>query len=157
MKELVLAGGCFWGIDEFYRRKKGVVNTESGYANCRRENPSYEQVCTGMTGCAEAVRIEYDETVIQTEEIVDLLFSVIDPRAINRQGPDVGTQYRSGLYYSDATQKEIFEAAVKRLEEKSDQPIATEVLPLENFFPAEDYHQKYLVKNPSGYCHIPLD
>lgn len=157
MKEIVLAGGCFWGVEEFFARRDGVVETEVGYANCREDNPTYERVCSQITGCTEAVRVVFDEKAIAMETLLDAFFSVIDPTVKNRQGPDIGSQYRTGLYYTDAEQAAAFRQAVKRVAKTVDKPIVTEVLPLENFYPAEAYHQRYLKKNPGGYCHIPLD
>lgn len=157
MKEIVVAGGCFWGVDAFFARRDGVTQTEAGYANCNEDNPSYERVCTQITGCTEAVRIVYDEKKAELSDLLDAFFRVIDPTVKNRQGPDIGSQYRTGLYYTDEQQKEAFEQAVKRAQPAYNRPIVTEVLPLENFWPAESYHQDYLKKNPGGYCHIPLD
>lgn len=157
MTEIVVAGGCFWGVEEFMSRKPGVLETEVGYANSKEENPDYRRVCTGITGCAEAVRIEFDENILPVEKLLQAFFSVIDPTVVNRQGPDVGTQYRTGLYYADAEQKEAFLRAKEDVQRTLSVPVVTEVRPLENFWPAEEYHQKYLKKNPGGYCHIPLD
>ncbi len=157
MEKVVIAGGCFWGVEEYFARKEGVVDTRVGYANCRVERPSYQEVCTGRTGCVEAVEIRYDETVISLDQIAHDLFKVIDPTVFNRQGPDVGTQYRTGLYYESEEQKQCFTDYVKKVQPDYELPIATEVVQLENFYPAEEYHQRYLKKNPGGYCHIRLD
>lgn len=155
--EAYFAGGCFWGVEEFFARKHGVLNTDVGYLNCSVENPTYEQVCRHTTGCAEAVHVEYDPDVIGLDELVRLFFIVVDPTSLNRQGADFGTQYRSGLYYQNEEEKKIYEEAIKEVQKKHKDPVVTEVVPLENYTKAEEYHQRYLKKNPGGYCHIPLD
>lgn len=157
MKEAYFAGGCFWGLEEYYARKSGVTLTEVGYLNCTEDNPTYEKVCRHTTGCAEAVRLEYDPAEISLEELVRLFFKVVNPVTLNRQGADFGTQYRSGLYYQNDEEKAVYENAVAELQKTLDEPVVTEVLPLDNYTKAEEYHQKYLKKNPGGYCHIPLD
>lgn len=156
MKEIYLAGGCFWGVEAYYKRMNGVEDTEVGYANSRMESPSYKEVCTGRTDAAETVKIIYDEEKITLEEILKALFKVIDPTLINRQGPDIGSQYRSGIYYTDEGDREIIEDFIENVKGDYKMPIATEVMKLENFYEAEDYHQDYLDKNPDGYCHIKL-
>lgn len=156
MKEIYLAGGCFWGVEAYYKRMNGVVDTEVGYANSRMESPSYKEVCTGRTDAAETVKIIYDEEKITLEEILKALFKVIDPTLINRQGPDIGSQYRSGIYYTDEGDREIIEDFIENVKGDYKMPIATEVMKLKNFYEAEDYHQDYLDKNPDGYCHIKL-
>lgn len=156
MKEIALAGGCFWGVDEFFSRKEGVLSTKSGYSNGQVENPTYEQVCTGKTGHAETVYVRYDESRISLETILEKFFKVIDPTSLNRQGNDIGTQYRTGVYYIDETDKEAVEHFIESKKSKYNRPIVVEVEPLRNFFDAEEYHQDYLKKNPRGYCHIDL-
>lgn len=156
MKEIYLAGGCFWGVEAYYKRIDGVEDTEVGYANSRMENPSYKEVCTGRTDAAETVKIIYDEEKITLEEILKALFKVIDPTLINRQGPDIGSQYRSGIYYTDENDRETIENFIENVRGDYKMPIATEVMKLQNFYEAEDYHQDYLDKNPDGYCHIKL-
>lgn len=156
MKEIYLAGGCFWGVEAYYKRMDGVVDTEVGYANSRMESPSYKEVCTGRTDAAETVKIIYDEEKITLQEILKALFKVIDPTLINRQGPDIGSQYRSGIYYTDEGDRETVEDFIENVKGDYKMPIATEVMKLENFYEAEDYHQDYLDKNPDGYCHIKL-
>lgn len=156
MKEIYLAGGCFWGVEAYYKRMNGVEDTEVGYANSRMESPSYKEVCTGRTDAAETVKIIYDEEKITLEEILKALFRVIDPTLINRQGPDIGSQYRSGIYYTDDGDREIIEDFIEKVKGDYKMPIATEVMKLQNFYEAEDYHQDYLYKNPDGYCHIKL-
>ena len=157
MKEIVLAGGCFWGVEEFFSRIDGVVDTKVGYANGTVDHPSYEDVCTGTTGHAEACYVKYDENKISLKELLDKFLSVIDPTVLNRQGNDVGSQYRTGIYYIDDDDLEIINESLKREQAKYEKPIVTEVVPLSCFYNAEEYHQRYLKKNPDGYCHIKLD
>ena len=152
-----LAGGCFWGIEAYMKKLPGVYDTDVGYANGSTENPTYKQVCYDNTGHAETVKIVYDPMTISTEQLLDGFFKVVDPTSFNHQGNDSGSQYRSGIYYVDEADKSIAEAAVERQQEKYTAPIVTEILPLDNFYPAEDYHQDYLDKNPGGYCHINLN
>lgn len=154
MKEIYFAGGCFWGTEHFFSLVSGVKATEAGYANSLTVSPSYREVCTGATGAAETVRVVYDPEVVSLPFLIDLYFKTIDPTALNRQGNDVGTQYRTGIYYSDRADRAVIDEAVDRQRSRYDGPIAVKVKPLENFYAAEDYHQQYLVKNPRGYCHI---
>ena len=154
MKTIYLAGGCFWGTQKFFDQFEGVAETEVGYANGSTENPSYQQVCAG-SGHAETVRIVYDETRISLTELLDMFFLAVDPLSVNRQGPDEGVQYRSGIYYSEPSQLPEIEARRRREEEARGQKLAVELLPLQSFWPAEEYNQKYLDKNPTGYCHLP--
>lgn len=157
MTTYVIAGGCFWCLDAVYRRLKGVKTVISGYAGGETKNPTYEQVSTGMTGHAEAVSIAFDEKIIPAEDILDLFFLIHDPTTVNRQGNDVGTQYRSAMYYTDDTQKTAFEAAVERAKTHWDDPIVTDIQKLDVFYAAEDYHQDYFNKNPgNGYCSIVI-
>lgn len=156
MKEIALAGGCFWGVDEFFSRKEGVLTTKSGYSNGHVEKPTYEQVCTGETGHAETVYLTYDEEKINLETILEKFFKVIDPTSLNRQGNDVGTQYRTGIYYVDPEDEALVRDFIEAKKDKYTKPIVVEVEPLRNFFDAEEYHQDYLKKNPRGYCHIDL-
>ncbi|QEY24334.1 bifunctional peptide-methionine (S)-S-oxide reductase MsrA/peptide-methionine (R)-S-oxide reductase MsrB [Neisseria animalis] len=151
-----LAGGCFWGVEAYFRRIAGVLSAVSGYANGRTENPSYEEVCHRDTGHAEAVAVTFDEAVIGLEAVLQHFFRLIDPTSLNRQGNDVGTQYRSGVYYTDPADEAVIARALQDLQAKYPQPVVVENLPLQNFYPAEDYHQDYLGKNPNGYCHIDL-
>lgn len=154
---IYLAGGCFWGIEAYMKKLPGVYDTDVGYANGTVENPTYEQVCYNNTGHAETVKVVYDPISISTEQLLDGFFKVVDPTSVNRQGNDRGSQYRSGIYYTDEADKAIAESVVARQREKYTAPIATEILPLDNFYLAEDYHQDYLDKNPGGYCHINLN
>jgi peptide-methionine (S)-S-oxide reductase len=157
MTTYVIAGGCFWCLDAVYRRLKGVESVVSGYAGGGTTNPTYEQVSSGETGHTEAVQITFDESIIPADTILDLFFLIHDPTTLNRQGNDVGTQYRSAMYYSDDTQKAAFEAALERAKSHWDNPIVTELKPLNVFYNAEDYHQDYFNKNPgNGYCSIVI-
>jgi peptide-methionine (S)-S-oxide reductase len=156
MKAIVLAGGCFWGVEEFFSRIKGVVKTRVGYANGTKEAPNYEEVCKGNTGYVEACYINYDESVIGLNELLEHFWSIVDPTAINRQGNDAGTQYRTGIYYIDSKDLNVILKNFEYEQKKYEKRIATEIKPLSSFYEAEEYHQKYLKKNPDGYCHIPL-
>lgn len=155
MKEIFLAGGCFWGTQHYLKQIRGVISTQTGYANGHTDSPAYEEVYTDTTGHAETVRIQYNPEILPLETLIRLFFRSIDPTLLNRQGNDYGTRYRTGVYYSDyedlKTIKPIFDEVAATL----DSPLAVELLPLESFFPAEEYHQDYLDKNPDGYCHIP--
>lgn len=153
MKTLYLAGGCFWGAQRFFDQFDGVIKTEVGYANGPTENPTYKDVCAS-SGHAETVRVDFDETVITEKEILEYYFMIIDPTSVNKQGEDEGVQYRTGIYYEDASLLPAVEAACKKVENEIGKPVAVEVKPLENFYTAEEYHQKYLVRNPTGYCHV---
>ncbi|PJJ71900.1 peptide-methionine (S)-S-oxide reductase [Diaminobutyricimonas aerilata] len=153
MQTFVVAGGCFWCLDAVYRTLKGVSDVVSGYTGGATANPSYEAVCTGATGHAEAVAVTFDETVIPVETILDVFFTLHDPRQLNRQGADVGTQYRSAMFYADEQQKALFEAARDRASEVWDGGIVTQIEPLGEFYRAEEYHQDFFAKNPNqGYC-----
>lgn len=154
MKTIFLAGGCFWGMQKFLDQFEGVKETEVGYANGPDEAPSYRDVCDS-SGHAETVRVEYDENVLSLPALLRFYFQVIDPTSVNRQGMDAGVQYRTGVYYTDPDQLPAIEAVYREVEEAVKAPLAVEVAPIENYFPAEEYHQKYLDKNPGGYCHIP--
>lgn len=155
-KTVYFAGGCFWGVEHFFKGVDGVVGATPGYANGRGENPTYQEVYTDSTGYAETVRVEYNPERVNLSFLTRLFFSIIDPLSVNRQGHDEGTRYRTGVYYTDAedrsTLEEEFSGAALRLGQK---PV-TELLPLKNFYPAEEYHIGYLDKNPDGYCHLPL-
>ena len=153
MKTLYLAGGCFWGAQRFFDQFEGVTETEVGYANGPTEDPTYQQVCND-SGHAETVRVKFDEDKISVSKLLEYYFMIIDPTSINKQGEDEGVQYRTGVYYDDAELLPEIETAFKSEEDKIGQKLAVELMPLENFYPAEEYHQKYLVKNPTGYCHI---
>ena len=154
MKTIYLAGGCFWGLQKFFDQFTGVVETEVGYANGPDKAPSYQEVCAD-SGHAETVRVVYDENALSLPRLLDYYFMVIDPLSVNRQGHDEGIQYRTGIYYTDDSQLDAIRAVYDREQEKAVAPLAVVVEPLQNFFSAEEYHQKYLEKNPDGYCHIP--
>ncbi len=154
--ELWLAGGCFWGVEAYIKNVPGVIYTEVGYANGQTENPTYEEVCRQDTGHAETVYIKYNPHRISLTTLLDYFFSIIDPTALNRQGHDVGNQYRTGIYYKNPADRNTIEAFINNKQKEYSKKIVTQVLPLENFFKAEDYHQAYLDKNPNGYCHINL-
>jgi peptide methionine sulfoxide reductase msrA/msrB len=155
-KEIYLAGGCFWGLEEFMSRLDGVEDAISGYGNGRTNNPTYEEVLYEDTGHAETVLVKYDPEKTDLRTLLLYYFKVIDPTIINRQGYDIGSQYRTGIYYTDESELAIIEEVIKLEQEKHDKPIVVEVEPLKNFFEAEEYHQDYLKKNPNGYCHIDL-
>ena len=157
MTTLYLAAGCFWGAQHFLRQLPGVISTRVGYANGRTENPTYEEVKYRHTGHAETVEVVYDVTILPTAELLDCYFLCIDPTAVNKQGPDVGEQYRTGIYYTDEALVPTLQAKLQELEARIGKPVAVELKPLAQFFPAEEYHQDYLIKNPTGYCHIPRD
>lgn len=153
MHTFVLAGGCFWCLDAVYRVLDGVKDVVSGYTGGDTAFPSYEAVCTGRTGHAEAVAVTFDSDVIPDDVILDVFFTLHDPRQLNRQGADVGTQYRSAMFYTDDAQKVQFEAAIERASEIWDGGIVTEVSPLGKWYEAEGYHQDFFAKNPGqGYC-----
>lgn len=156
-KAIYLAGGCFWGTEKYLSNIKGIIETNVGYANGNTENPTYEEVCHNNTGHAETVKVVYDPDVISLSFILDLYYDVINPTSINKQGGDTGTQYRTGIYYTNESDIEIITESIKKLQIKYEKPIAIEVLPLKNYYLAEEYHQKYLDKNPNGYCHIGID
>lgn len=156
-REIYFAGGCFWGVQEYFSRIPGVVKTEAGYANSIVDKPDYQQVCSGQTRAAESVRIVYDPQKVSLAELVKSLFAIIDPLSVNRQGNDRGSQYRTGIYYTDAAQAEELKKLYAQEQGKYGVPLAVELGPLKNFWPAEEYHQDYLKKNPGGYCHINLD
>lgn len=157
MKKIVLAGGCFWGMESYFDTIYGVLNTKVGYANGDTENPTYEKVCKNNTGFAEACFIEYDEEKTSLNEILKAYFKVIDPTILNRQGGDTGIQYRTGIYYIDENDRNVIVKIIEEEQKKYNDKIVTEVLPLKNFYDAEEYHQKYLEKHPDGYCHIPKE
>jgi len=157
LSEIYLAGGCFWGVQAYYSRIQGVKEAISGYANGSKENPTYEEVCTGTTGHAETVKIVYDRTIVSLGELIERFFMIVDPTQRNRQGNDMGTQYRSGIYYKDSSEKESIRDLVESKRKNYQKAIVTEVEDLKCFYQAEEYHQAYLDKNPGGYCHINFD
>ena len=154
MKEIHFAGGCFWGAERYLQLIPGVVRTEVGFANGNTPDPTYEQVYTDTTGYAETVRVQYDPAVVSLRFLTGLFFKAIDPLSLNRQGHDVGTRYRTGIYWSDPADEAVVREVAQGVARELGQPLAVELEPLRNFFPAEEYHQNYLVKNPGGYCHL---
>jgi peptide-methionine (S)-S-oxide reductase len=158
-EKATLAGGCFWCLEAVYDQLRGVANVDSGYAGGRRPNPTYEQVCTGTTGHAEVVQITYDPEQITYGDLLDVFFTIHDPTTLNRQGADVGTQYRSAIFYHDDEQKRIAEEKIRELEDLKiwDDPVVTQVAPLTDFYPAEEYHRDYFERNPQqSYCSIVI-
>lgn len=156
MTTIYLAGGCFWGTQHLMRQVRGVVSTRCGYANGCGEEPTYEEVYTDLTGYAECVEVVFDESVVTLATLLKLFFRSIDPLSLNRQGGDVGTRYRTGIYYTNEALVAEIQDVYKEVQSQYNQPLAVELEPLKNFFPAEEYHQNYLVRNPTGYCHISL-
>jgi peptide methionine sulfoxide reductase msrA/msrB len=156
-KEIYLAGGCFWGLEKYLENIPGVLLTEVGFANGSTLNPTYEEVCYKNTGHAETVKVEYEDREISLSFLLELYYDVIDPLSMNRQGNDSGTQYRTGIYFTDPEDEKIILESIRKLQEKYKEKVAIEIEPLKNYYRAEDYHQKYLDKNPNGYCHIRRD
>lgn len=154
MKNIIVAGGCFWGVQEYYRRLKGIETTKVGYAQSNSQNPSYRDVCDGETEAVEAVYLEYDENVISLEKIFEHLFRIIDPTTLNKQAMDVGTQYRSGIYYAIDEERDLALAYIESVKDNYKEEVVVEVVAIDNFYDAETYHQNYLVKNANGYCHV---
>jgi len=156
MKEIYLAGGCFWGVEEYFSRIEGVLDTDVGYANGTKKEPTYKEVCTGLTGHAETTYIKYDEKMVSLEHLIQRLFRIIDPTLLNRQGGDIGSQYRTGIYFTDEADVGIIKKVRDEEQKKYRDPIVTEILPLDYYYSAEEYHQGYLKKNPGGYCHVDM-
>lgn len=156
-KEIYFAGGCFWGVEAFLKNIRGVIETEVGYANGTTKNPTYKEVCTQNTGYAETVRIFYNPKVLTIQKLVEFFFEAIDPTSLNKQGNDIGTQYRSGVYFCDINDEKLILDKIEVLQNSYAKKILVEVKPLKNFYPAESYHQDYLDKNKNGYCHISRD
>ncbi len=156
MKEIYLAGGCFWGAEHYFRNIEGVVDTEVGFANGDTPAPTYEQVYTDTTGYAETVRVIYNPDGLPLDELLRAFFCAIDPLSLNKQGEDEGTRYRTGVYYTDPADLPVAMRVFEEIQAEYSSPLAVELLPLKNFFVAEGRHQDYLVKNPDGYCHLPI-
>nr|WP_232462254.1 bifunctional peptide-methionine (S)-S-oxide reductase MsrA/peptide-methionine (R)-S-oxide reductase MsrB [Neisseria chenwenguii] len=156
LKTIYLAGGCFWGLEAYFQRIDGVADAVSGYANGKTDKPSYEDVVYRNTGHAETVRVTYDADKLSLSDILQYYFRVIDPTSLNKQGNDRGTQYRTGIYYTDPAEKAVIAAALQKEQKKFSAPLVVENLPLKQFAEAEEYHQDYLIKNPNGYCHIDV-
>lgn len=154
-KTIYFAGGCFWGTEHYFKMIKGVVGTTVGYANSIMENPSYKDVCSGDTLAAETVKVDYDPSSVSLEFLTRMFFHAIDPTSLNRQGNDIGTQYRTGIYYTDNEDLAEIYKVFEEQRSTTEGEIVVEVKALQNFYAAEDYHQDYLDKNPDGYCHLP--
>jgi len=154
MKSIVFAGGCFWGVEHYFKSVPGVRGTLVGYINGNYKFPTYEMVCTGITGHTEACKIEFDTNETNLFILLEHFFFIIDPTLLNRQGMDVGTQYRTGIYYYDEEDKDLVEEYIDIIKECYHDPIVVEVSSAKEFWEAEDYHQNYLENNPNGYCHI---
>ena len=155
MEKAVFGAGCFWGVEETFRNIPGVVDTAVGYTGGHTVNPTYEEVCTSGTGHAEVVEVTYDPAKVSYETLLDVFFKLHDPTTLNRQGPDVGTQYRSAVFYTDDAQRDAAEAKVRELSAgRFRRPIVTEIAPASPFHKAEDYHQKYLAKRGRSSCHL---
>ncbi len=177
MKEIYLAGGCYWGVEKYVSNIKGVVETTVGFANGDTDHPTYEQVRYENTGHAETVKVVYDETKLSLEVLLKLFYRIIDPTSVDRQGEDIGHQYRTGVYFTDPADETVIRKSLAELKEKLEKSekeqqkkeqqkkeasgtteirLAIEACPLVHFYDAEEYHQKYLDKNPNGYCHVAL-
>ncbi len=157
MKEIYLAGGCFWGTEHFFKQIKGVMQTEVGFANGHTVNPTYKEVYTDATGYAETVRIAYDPQVATLEFLLNMFFKAIDPTSLNKQGHDEGTRYRTGVYFTDDADLPVIRKVFAEQQALLPHPIVVEVEPLRQFYPADESHQDYLDKHPDGYCHLPLE
>lgn len=152
-----LAGGCFWCLEAVFQQLKGVSKVTSGYAGGKRPNPTYEQVCTGTTGHAEVVQVEFDPAVISYRDLLDVFFTIHDPTTLNQQGADTGTQYRSAIFFHSPEQQRDANDAIAEAQKTWDDPIVTEIVPLTQFYPAEEYHTNYYVRNPNqGYCRVVI-
>ena len=152
MEKALLAAGCFWGVEEVFRTTNGIIDTKVGYSGGHKINPTYEEVCTGNTNHAEVVKVEYDESVITYEQILNIFFENHNPTQLNRQGPDVGTQYRSSIFYLNNNQKSQAEQKINSLQENFNNNIVTEIKKATEFYLAEEYHQEYVAKG--GICHF---
>ncbi len=157
LRDIYFAGGCFWGVEEYFSRIPGVHDVTSGYANGATDNPTYREVCSGKTGHAETVHIRYAPNIVSLKTLAEQFFKIINPISLNRQGNDTGSQYRTGMYYVTETDRNTLASVMGEVRKKYDKPLAVELLPLQKYFLAEEYHQDYLKKNPGGYCHINLD
>lgn len=155
MKEIYFAGGCFWGTQHFFKQIRGVLGTEVGYANGHTSDPTYQEVYTDQTGYAETVKVMYDPVQISLELLTELYFKSIDPVSLNRQGEDEGTRYRTGIYYTSEEDLPVLRKVYDTIAKQYPTPLAVELEPLKNFYTGEEYHQDYLDKNPTGYCHLP--
>jgi methionine-S-sulfoxide reductase len=154
MKTIYLAGGCFWGVEAYYKKLKGVTDTQVGYANGNYPNPTYQEVCDEKATHAEAVKVVFNEKQISLEKLLEHLFRIIDPTSVNKQGHDEGIQYRTGVYFENKEDEIVAKKYVQHRQKDFRKPIALEIQPLRGFYDAETYHQDYLDKNPNGYCHV---
>lgn len=154
-KTIYLAGGCFWGMQRYFDQFEGILKTTVGYANGHTENPIYQDVKKGITGHAETLKIEYDDTKITLQKLLDDYFEVIDPISVNQQGEDKGISYRTGIFYTDQNDIKTIQDKMEQVQKQYTKKLAVIVEPIKNFYNAEEYHQKYLEKNPGAYCHIP--
>ncbi|MGL5295462.1 MAG: peptide-methionine (S)-S-oxide reductase MsrA [Culicoidibacterales bacterium] len=157
MKKIVVAGGCFWGVEAYFQQVHGITSTQVGYSQGLFPFPTYEQVCSGTTGHAEVCELTYNSDELSLLQLLEHLFNIIDPTSINRQGNDKGNQYRTGIYYIDQNDVNTIKAFILSKQANYTKPIVVEVESAKPFYRAEDYHQHYLQKNPNGYCHINLD
>lgn len=157
LRDVYFAGGCFWGVEEYFSRIPGVSGVTAGYANGRTENPKYQDVCSGDTGFAETVHVRYDPSLVSLRTLAEHFFKIIDPVSVNRQGNDTGSQYRTGMYFVDGEDEKVLASVMAAVQKEYDRPLAVELMPLKNYYPAEEYHQDYLKKHPGGYCHISFD
>lgn len=155
MKEIYFAGGCFWGTQHFFKQIRGILGTEVGYANGHTSDPTYQEVYTDQTGYAETVKVMYDPDQISLELLTELYFKSINPVSLNRQGEDEGTRYRTGIYYTSEEDLPVLRKVYDTIAKQYPTPLAVELEPLKNFYTGEEYHQDYLDKNPTGYCHLP--
>ena len=155
-RDIYLAAGCFWGAEKYLKLIEGVTFTEVGFANGNTENPTYKEVYTDQTGYAETVHLRYNPPIVSLRFLLEMYFKAIDPTSLNKQGEDEGTRYRTGIYYSDSADRTVIDEVVAEEAKKYGLPLCVEVEPLRNFYPADEYHQDYLDKNPSGYCHLPV-
>jgi len=154
MEQAIFAAGCFWGVQFYFDQVPGVIETTVGYTGGHVDHPTYEQVCTHSTGHAEAVLIKFDPKIISYETLVKQFFRMHDPTQLNRQGPDIGDNYRSAVFYFDANQKNVLEMVESEIQAKFDRPVVTQIAKANTFYPAEDYHQKYAERTGRGMCHI---
>lgn len=157
MKKITLAGGCFWGVEAYINTLEGIIATRVGYVNGKVKDPTYEIVCAGDSGFAEACLVTYDEVSLPLDKLLTAYWRIVDPTVLNKQGHDKGVQYRTGIYYTEEEDLVIINKSRDKEQSKYKNDIVTEIEPLDNFYPAEEYHQKYLEKNPGGYCHIPKE
>ena len=155
-RDIYLAAGCFWGAEKYLKLIEGVTFTEVGFANGNTENPTYKEVYTDQTGYAETVHLRYNPSIVSLRFLLEMYFKAIDPTSLNKQGEDEGTRYRTGIYYSNSADRAVIDEVVAEEAKKYGLPLCVEVEPLRNFYPADEYHQDYLDKNPTGYCHLPV-